>query len=186
MGNFLFLYDFRVAEKHRGFDPYVGYHNPAWYFSDAYRNSGSGGGWYWEFTVESGFPYCAAIHQDHFDQGNSATLLTEVRNLMIGFRRFIERNCEGACLYSEKVMDYDYLYRPATEEYRNLYQDGYSRHKVKHGYRLFNFEEAADQMLFSLRFADLVSPISNRHPSRGGVSEETIEHAAREPYTGSR
>ena len=174
MGTLLKLSDFRVAERSsRGFDTSVGHLDPTWYFPKCEYVGGSGAGWHYEIDIESGFPYSAAIHFDRLTDTGKPTL-----------RRFVERSCSGTALFYTQDKSYEYLYRP-EEKYRDLYRDGYRRPKVKHGYNIFAFEEASDQMLFSLKFADFVTSISDRHPTME-VEEELIEHAKREPYLGER
>lgn len=179
MGQLLFLSDFHVHEE-RGssFNKGRGNLDPSWYFEGAYWNSGSGGGWHWEFDVEKSFPHACPVHQSHFGitYNNSTHGQTDdQRHLKIHMRRFIERNCQGTCIFTTKQMNYHYAYE-IDEEHRRLYDHCEHRlAEVHHGFHMFNFDYEADAIAFRLMFKE-VSDLYDRHPTFE-VDDESIELA---------
>jgi hypothetical protein len=177
VGKLLFLKDFRITER----DPTFGHQgmlDPSWYFEGAYWNSGSGGGGRWEFDIARSFPFPCAIHESHFGVTSSGSMYgaTDAQKaLKIRVRKFIERNCQGVCIYSQKEMDYAYAYE-IDKEHRHLYHySEFKLSKVQHRYWLFNFEYDADAIAFKLAFTE-VSDISTRNPTFD-CDEESIARA---------
>ena len=134
--------------------------------------------------IASSFPYSRAIHTDHFEE--SYENVVAKRQLKIDIRRFVQRQCLGDVVISGIDMSYEHLYQ-LEEQYRHGHDyihDWWRRRKIDNWYHIFHFEEESDAALFSLKFAGLVTEISNRHPGRRDIPEEEIEHAEREKHKG--
>jgi len=138
--------------------------NASWYFPDAYFDSYRSRSV--RFTVESGYPFSCAIHQDHLNGDYEDR--REKGFIRMIMRRWIERHLEGDVIYEHKNMEYRVQLKP-TEG--SPYPQPYF---ISHGYYIFHFETEAEMLHFRLKFSDIVGEISKVHPEKGW-SEEFID-----------
>jgi hypothetical protein len=177
VGNLLLMRNFHRHEKD------AGTLDASWYFSEIRHDSGSGAGWHKHVNIEADFPANRAIHHRFFD--SRSWVDPKFPTLKRDIRRFVQRQCLGDVVVTDKNLSYEYLHE-LEEKYRvSKYGNHWRRGKVGHGYKLFYFEEPDDAPLFELKFAGFVTEISPRHPDRE-IPEEWIENAEREPWKGER
>jgi hypothetical protein len=129
----------------------------------------------WEETILQTFPERVAIHWDAFKEDH----------LWIEIRRFVRDHCADA-IWLQHDKTYSYLHRYTSTEQRAGLSPIEKKHayrsKVEHGYTAFYFETAIDAVQFGLKFADKVSTIEDRHPSRRDVPEDEIADAEAHPH----
>jgi hypothetical protein len=118
-----------------------------WYFKDAYYKSHGGGPAQWSYKWPNPeFPNQVAIHAD------------EILDNRLSIRKWIERSDIGTviCEYVRKT------YRV----WWGTSRDWDKTTEISNCWYVFHFEDSESALAFSLRFNDLVRPMTEDHPTR--------------------
>ena len=139
MGKLLTLRDFREDEGRLA----------VWYFKDAYYDGYSTNRGYKFVWPNDTFPHCVSIHDD--DMGDSRPII----------RKWIEQNIPGTVIYGTTNKTYRVWYSNDPTK-----RDWDHTSEINNNQSQFYFEDGEDALAFSLRFSDLVKPITEDHPTR--------------------
>ena len=120
-----------------------------WYMVDAYydsynRNAKRSYAW-----PNPAFPHQIAINEDDMT-GNKPAIL-----------KWIERNDVGTVVYSTLDKSYRVWYSSDPTK-----RDWDHTSEIKNAWEVFYFEESESALAFSLRFNNLVNPITDDHPTK--------------------
>lgn len=130
-----------------------------WYF-----NSFGFSRWYEDMKVQ--YPVMLSVHHDAF----------LVEGTRVKIRRFVRDRLVGDVFVTTEDRTYQWLDRSD----RSM---SHVRGTISHGYTHFHFETDEDATIFSMYFSDIVSRVTNRHPTKH-VPEEMIKDAENCPYYG--
>jgi hypothetical protein len=118
-----------------------------WYFDDAYYTS-DGRGTYRFKWPSTHFPHMVSIHEDVIvEQGNRSKI-----------RRWVEQQITETVIYDVFDKSYRIFY---TKE-----QDWNRSHNVTNKWYRLWFENEESALAFKLKFGDIISPITDTHPTR--------------------
>ena len=121
--------------------------NADWYFKDAYYSSGGGNSAYWHYKWPSPeFPNQVAIHAE------------EMLDNKISIRKWIDCTDVGTVIY-------EYI-RKSYRVWWGTSRDWDKTSEISNYWEVFHFEDGESALAFSLRFGDLIRPITEDHPTR--------------------
>lgn len=139
MGKLLTLSDFKGDEGRLA----------VWYFKDAYYDGYSNiRGYKFEWPNDA-FPHCVTIHEDEI--GDNRPII----------RKWIEQNIAGTVIYGTTNRTYRVWYSNDPTK-----QDWDHTSEIHNNWLQFYFEDGEDALAFSLRFSNLVRPMTDDHPTR--------------------
>lgn len=121
--------------------------NANWYFSSTYFDSSRGHNSGWDFpwpNIE--FPVNVAIHADEMGENKRV------------IRRWIEHADVGTVIYEYKRNSYRVYWSQDKSWDRTV--------EIQNNWEVFYFEDSESALAFSLRFSDLVRPMTDDHPTR--------------------
>jgi hypothetical protein len=122
-------------------------YNPQWYFADVYRPYGED---FYRFPwPNTAFPNMVAIHADEFKE----------TDLRLHVRRWVELNLRETVIIEIIDKSYRKYYDEAEKDWDHSYE-------IKNNWYTFSFEDEHSATMFALRFADVVRPVTAKHPKR--------------------
>ena len=114
-----------------------------WYFTEVYFSTDRRA--YIFDWPSKDYPVCVAIHRD------------DIRSYRNEIREWILSNDVGTVMYEEINKSYKVYYGPG----RNWDETS----EVSNVWDLFYFSESESALMFNLRFAHIVKPITDNHPT---------------------
>ena len=121
--------------------------NPRWYFEDAWFDYTNNGSYKYSWPNPS-FPFHASIHYDDLEDNK----------IKIEIRKWIELNIQDTV-----ILDY------IDKSYRKYYgesHDWHSSYEVSNKWMVFYFEDEHSALAFRLRFSNLITEVTNKHPKK--------------------
>jgi hypothetical protein len=121
-----------------------------WYFKDAYYGAmgSTQGSWHYIWP-NAEFPSQAAIHAD------------EMLDNKIFIRKWVERRDVGTVIHEYIRKSYRVFY--STDQKK---RDWEHTSEISNCWNVFYFEDSETALAFTLRFSDLVRPMTEDHPTR--------------------
>lgn len=98
------------------------------------------------------FPYMVSIHEDRLASYEEKT------GSRVAIRKWIENSINDTVIFTTVDKSYK-LYHTKAKEWDKM-------HQVSNHWYQFWFEDEASALAFALRFGDIVSPMTDTHPTR--------------------